>query len=51
MLWQDSSVPIHDKVRVFVFEASRGGLRSALEDAGDVCIDDIMLKEGTCNSE
>ena len=46
--WKKGAVPIGEEVRVFVFEATRGGLRSALQDAGDVAIDDVLLKEGAC---
>ena len=36
---------------MFVMEATRGGLRSANQDAGDVCIDDLQMTEGACESK
>ena len=48
--WFTGKVSLHERVRVFVLEATRGGLRSANQDAGDVCIDDLQMTEGACES-
>ena len=49
--WFTGKVSLHERVRVFVLEATRGGLRSANQDAGDVCIDDLQMTEGACESK